>query len=181
MTKVKLTQGVTLIELMVVIIIIIIIGGLLLGAGQSARRKAMETQAACMIAGLEVAISMYHADLADYPLDGGDEEGEYDNNSDLRDLLSNEDYGPTGGATIAGWRGPYIEFKHEDVDGNFIIDPWGRPYRYAIMDAALDATPAAGITWGNTSSYNIWSIGEDGNNDSGNVDGDTVFKSIYIT
>ena len=170
MGKLKFTQGVTLIEVMVAMIIVMIIASFLLATGGSARRKAMETKAAAMIASLEVAISMYHTDFAAYPPDGGP--GDYQDNAQLVDLLSNIAHDPvTGTDPIPGWRGPYIEFKREDYLGGdptngIIVDPWEQPYHYAVM------VPAPAVTWGNVSSYNLWSAGFNQNDESSDGDAD---------
>ena len=158
----------TLIELLVVMAIIGIIAGMLVGAGGAARRRAMETKAKSMIASLEIAISMYRVDVGNYPPDSG--------GPPIHIVYTRL----TNAAWVNGWQGPYMEFKQDDLGidawGNTVIrDPWGNSYRYSIMDI----TPAPAIMWGNTNSYNLWSCGPDGNDDSGdgNADyGDDVYS-----
>ena len=151
MRKSKLTQAFTLIELLTVMAIIMIIAGMVVGVSTTARESARKRKSEVMIAALEIGISMYHADTGNYPT-GDDGTGCYF----LYDLLTNAEYGDglSGGgnpADIAGWRGPYMEFKTKDLNNvaDEIIDPWGNVYNY-------DATNP--ITH-NTNSFDLWSIG----------------------
>ncbi|MCC6359790.1 MAG: type II secretion system protein GspG [Phycisphaerales bacterium] len=60
----------------------------------------------------------------------------------LEDLLTKPE-----GAEFAGWRGPYIKRP--------AVDPWGRPLNYRIP----------GIH--NADSFDLWSLGPDGQNETG--------------
>lgn len=150
--KLKLPQAFTLIELLAVMVIITIIAGLLVGAGGTARRQARERKAESMIASLEIAIGMYHTNTGVYPDD-----------TSLATMISALKQDPG----VNGWQGPYMDFKIEDYQNNnpatnIIEDPWGNAYYYD-----------EGPTWGNTNSYNLWSCGPDGVDDSS--DGDTNY------
>ncbi|MEA3305482.1 MAG: type II secretion system protein GspG [Candidatus Omnitrophota bacterium] len=143
--RAKSLTGFTLIELLVVIAIIGIIAGMLVGAGGAARRKAMETKAQSMIASLEIAISMYRADMGNYPPDSGFCPHIYI----LYMHLTTNVY------TVSSWQGPYMEFKNDDL-GNIsgwtvIMDPWGNDYQY---DSSSPPNNAA--------SFDLWSYGADG-------------------
>lgn len=166
MKKLKFTQSFTLIELIAVMIIIMIIAGLIVGVGSSARKRALETRAESMIAALEVAIGMYHTDTGEYPPDD-DDTPPPDTNSPsaiLYDRLTNTEYNDGLGDPddINGWKGPYMEFKDKDINTNEeIVDPWKNRYIY-------EEDPAQG----NTESFNLWSWGANGINNSANPDGD---------
>ncbi len=148
--KDKFRQSFTLIELITVMVIIMIMAGLVLGTGKAMRRRAKISRAESMIAALEIAITMYHADTGAYPRDN------VANNIDMVDDLTNNTLG------IANWQGPYIEFKDEDLNAaqTEVIDPWSSAYRYLIMQGY------AGNKWGNEESYNLWSHGPDTSDDS---------------
>lgn len=73
-------------------------------------------------------------------------------------LINTAVYGPTGGAiAILGWRGPYMEFKGEDLMGSVasteIKDPWRKSYKYEMSGTK------------NTQSFDLWSLRSDGEND----------------
>lgn len=158
MGKLKSTQAFTVIELATVLVIILIISGLIVGASGKIRETALKTKTESMIAALEVAISMYHADTGEYPDDDGSD------GSDNSALVAALKVDP---GDVTGWQGPYMEFKIEDLDdsggSDEVMDPWGEPYRYKLAPV-----------WGNTNSYNLWSTGIDRTNDSGGA-GDTDF------
>lgn len=160
MKKPKFTQAFTLIELITVMVILMIIASLIVGVGSTARKRALETKAESMIAALEVAISMYHVDTGEYPAQ----------NDQNATLVSNLKTDPWGGATGYGWRGPYMEFRDEDMVINEVVDPWGNAYNYDVPPYTDD--------WGNLNSFNLWSNGPDTNDDSS--DGDTDYgDDIY--
>ncbi len=163
MKKPKMTQGFTIIEVTVVMAIILIIAGMVMGVGRKARIMAMEARAETMIAALEVAIGMYHADTSAYP----DESSNATLVTDLTEL-------PSAAGSIDGQRGPYMEFKDKDLSssGSEVVDPWGNAYDYMIMEGY------GGTKWGNTNSYNLWSHGVNDTDDSG--DGNTNYgDDIY--
>ena len=154
MKKLKLTQAFTIIELTAVMVIIMILASLIMGVGRRARIAAMETKAQAMIASLEVAISMYHTDTGSYPPDSDAVPPPATNTPSavLYDRLTNTNYGDgVGTDDIDGWRGPYMEFKGNDVNSGEIIDPWGNAYKY-------DSTSPPN----NANSFDLWSMGADG-------------------
>jgi general secretion pathway protein G len=109
-------DGFTLVELLVVIAIITMLAGLVVGAAQSARRRAAVTKAKAAIAGLETAIEMYESDIGAWPSSG---------NETLVTALE----GPND---AAGWEGPYMRFKESDLEEGALLDPWGRSYQYQV-------------------------------------------------
>lgn len=142
MKKLKLTQGFTIIELITVMIVILILAGLVVGAGARARVKAMQSKTEAMIAAIETAIAMYHVDTGLYP--GRDNQ----NSTLVSDLTAGT------GSGDSGWQGPYMEFKERDLSEAEVIDPWGEAYYYL--------TPGTH----NTASFDLWSIGPDGEDET---------------
>ena len=140
MKKLKLTQGFTIIELISVMVIIMIIAGLVVGTGRKVRENAMITEAETMIAALEIAIGMYHADTGVWPSD---------------DFMWQDLYEDASGIG-SSWRGPYMEFDSSDFSNGDLVDPWGTPYMYTA-DAPNN----------NLSSFDLWSYGPDREDDSG--------------
>ena len=67
MKKPKFTQAFTIVELTAVLVIMMIIASMIVGVGKRARMAALEAKAKSMIAALEVATSMFHADTGRYP------------------------------------------------------------------------------------------------------------------
>ena len=161
----KYTQGVTLIELLTTMSIIFIIAVLFLAVGGPARETAKRKKAKVMISALEMAIGMYKADTGSYPpTDDGL------NSINLYDALTNLNHGVKGNpAYIAGWAGPYMQFKNVDLGsatvttGGYgygygygattmpvIIDPWRRSFQYR-----MPGTPST------NNNFELWSNGSD--------------------
>ncbi|MFH0839680.1 MAG: type II secretion system protein GspG [Candidatus Omnitrophota bacterium] len=140
--------GFSLIELLSVMVIILILAGLFVGVSGPASRSAKKRKAEVMVSALEVAIGMYKADRGVYPpTDSGS------GCAILYDYLTNET--AYGGGALAGWAGPYMEFKNEDLMGTTpeeIKDPWGNPYNYQ----------EPGAVGQNENSFDLWSNGPDG-------------------
>lgn len=138
MKKLKSLQSFTLIEVITTMVIIMILAGLTLGVIFSALESARKRKAEVMISCLGTAISIYHTDNGAYPTDSS--------NSAFVNALESS---------------AYMEFREEDLNASGeVIDPWETPYRYMIMDGY------AGTKWGNVNSYNLWSCGPDGLDDS---------------
>lgn len=145
MKKPKLTQAFTIVELITVMVILMIVASMIVGVGRKARIAAMETKATSMIAALEVAISMYNADVGSYP---PDDDGSSSSASLYDHLTDESEHGAGGTSPIAGWRGPYMDFKQEDINGSSeIIDPWNKPYNYDEPGTI------------NINSFDLWSEG----------------------
>lgn len=107
--------GFTLVELLVVLAILTLLAGLVgprvLGQLGGAKSKTAGVQ----IADLEKALELYKLDVGRFP---STEEG--------LDALSKKP------ATVtAGWNGPYLK-------GGVPADPWGKPYRYAMTNNAVE-------------------------------------------
>lgn len=138
MKKSDFRQGFTIVELMTVMVIIMILAGITVTGVRAAIESSRKRATEIMIACLGTAISMYHTELGSYAPDTS--------NKDMVTALEN---------------GDYIEFKSSDLDGSGqVVDPWDTPYNYLIMDDYM------GTKWGNTKSFNLWSEGPDGTDDS---------------
>jgi len=136
----------TLIELLTVIAIITIFIGLLSPALNKARKQAKKQKAKAMIGSIEVALNMYYADWGFYP-------NEVTNSNNFANTLGTQQ---TSG-TLA--YGPYIQFKTSEINVNAALDPWGSAYRYD------KSSPPH-----NSATFDLWSIGPNGTDDSGGGD-----------
>lgn len=106
--------GFTLIEILVVMAVMAILLGLITTGGTIARKKAKIYRARTMIASLETALAMYHADYGAYP-------DPILGNANLVNLLT---------STLTEG-GPYMSFKDADLNsGTTVKDPWGIDYTY---------------------------------------------------
>ena len=139
-------RGFTLVELLVVIAILGILMSLATAGAQAARKRGAITKAKSTIAGLETAITMYNGDMGEYP---------FSTNQDLVKALS-EDPGSTD------WSGPYMEFKQDELKGDELLDPWGKPYVYVSING--------GSPQHRTHSFDLYSIGPNGTDDDGTQD-----------
>ncbi|MCP4650246.1 MAG: prepilin-type N-terminal cleavage/methylation domain-containing protein [PVC group bacterium] len=141
-------KGFSLIEILVMIAVISILMGMLVSGGTAARGKAKIYRTKSMIASLETALAMYHADFGDYPAAG---------NVILVDRLADVGaYGSGGSSPDPDWNGPYISLKEEDLNGTVaadgtVIDVWGNDYVYTRIG----------------STYKISSNGPDGGSGGG--------------
>lgn len=143
--------GFTLLELVIVMAIISILASFIVSAASIARRRGVKAKAEVMIASVETALSLYETDMGDFP-DAGN----------IQELV----VALQGPVEDPDWEGPYMEFKEGDLDSGVYVDPWGRPFNYR-----------KGPTWGNTGSFNVWSNGPDGVDNSS--DGTTYGDDIY--
>ena len=137
-------------ELLVVIAILGILISLVTAGAQAARRRGAVTKAKTTIAGLEIAIAMYESDMGEYPPTG---------NSELVGALQDD-------PNDVNWSGPYMEFKQEDLKGEELMDPWGRPYQY---DSISGGSPEH-----RTKSFDLFSYGPNGTDDGGT--GDDIYN-----
>jgi general secretion pathway protein G len=133
----------TLVELLVVIAILGILISLVTAGAQAARRRGAVTKAKTTVAALETAIAMYEGDLGAYPPTG---------NAELVSALQ-DDPGDVD------WNGPYMEFKHDELKDEQLLDPWGHPYVYVSVNG--------GSPEHRSRSYDLCSLGQNGKDDGG--------------
>lgn len=148
--KIDVKRGLTLVEVLVVMAIIVLITAVSLPVYNKIRLRAMVVKTRTVIASIEAALSVYGSDFGDYPSSGG-----VSGSRVLAELLQ-------GPVNSGRWRGPYMRFKQEDIDGDKnILDAWKRPLFYVYPQNVYDNVP-----------YLIFSAGYDGlpdtENDIGN-------------
>ncbi|MDP3889130.1 MAG: type II secretion system major pseudopilin GspG [bacterium] len=100
-------EGFSLIELMIAITIMGILAAIIVPNFMSYLQKARISNTKATIRTFEQAITMYQADMAQYP-------------TALRDLIKQ----PADEKAAKKWQGPYL--KKKDVPQ----DPWGNKYQY---------------------------------------------------
>jgi len=127
----------------VVIAILAILASLVTAGAQAARRRGAVTKARTTVASLETAIAMYQGDMGEYPATG---------NEQLVKALQED-------PKNADWNGPYMEFKKEELKDGQVLDPWGKPYQYVSVNG--------GAPQHRPRSYDLWSYGPNGTDDSG--------------
>lgn len=157
------SSGFTIIELIVVMTIILILAGLITGAGQTAKRRAMITQTKAMISGLETALAMFQTDLGGYP----DGTGSTANLVTTLTTAGGTYFTNTSGIpvnTVAGWSGPYMNFKQGEVVSGTVRDAWGTAMNYDNASVNRNHTAAGGPD--NTTYLDIWSNGPNKTNDN---------------
>lgn len=101
--------GFSLIELLVVMVIIVLITSLATPQVMRYLDRAKQDTARAAIRNIGTTLDMYRLDVGSYP---AREVG-------LEALVENR-------SGIANWNGPYLQRKE------MLLDPWGRPYHYAI-------------------------------------------------
>ncbi len=136
----------TLVELLVVIGILGILISLVTAGAQAARRRGAVTKAKTTISSLETAIAMYSSDMEAYPPTG---------NAAMVSALQDD-------PKNVNWDGPYMEFKQDELKGGELLDPWGRPYVFVSVNG--------GSPEHRPRSYDLYSLGPNGTNDSGGGD-----------
>jgi general secretion pathway protein G len=103
--------GFSLIEILIVVgimaLLVTLVGPNVIRLFQSSQSKTAGVQ----IQQLKSSLDLFVMDIGRYPTS---EEG-------LVALVKND-------ASTAGWKGPYLR------DGTMPVDPWGRPYVYALSD-----------------------------------------------
>lgn len=141
--------GFTLLELLVVVALVASLAALLLGAGRRAVETGRIARARAELATLSAALDSYRREHGDYPRTTSPAE--------LLQALTGR-RGPTGEPTqgrclielarysVGRGRDPFTEPATE------LLDPWGRPYRYAYRSRSPWTNPR----------FVIYSAGPDG-------------------
>ncbi len=138
----RATRAFTLLELLAVIGVIAILSGIVIGVGRRASESGKVARARAELATLAAALEAYRTAHGDYPRT--DDEAQL-----LRALLGRR--GPVSDTVIADKA--LLETTRFSIEGEALVDPWGRPYVYVYK------VPAGG--WTNASSV-LYSIGPDG-------------------
>lgn len=120
MSRVILTKGFTLVELLIAIAIIGILGSVIVPKVQEARERALVASAKIEIDALKTVVHQLYGDTGYYPNGAtsycrdvsGIPNNEVDLSTDDAGILAN-------GEGWSGWEGPYV---------SNIEDPWGNPY-----------------------------------------------------
>ncbi|MDP8261029.1 MAG: type II secretion system protein GspG [Candidatus Kappaea frigidicola] len=143
----------TLVEMITVLVMIGVLLGLILTGSFNAIKEAKIEKAKAALKATKAALSMFEADVGDYPVYTETAA----NGNEFRSWLENGDY-CAGSFDYDNWFGPYMNFIDAEILNNtHYLDPWGNGYRYYSADGT---------------SYNLWSWGPDGENDSG--DGSSI-------
>lgn len=131
------TRAFTLLELLIVLVLIAGLTGLVLGVGQRAADASRAARAQAELAALAGALEAYRAASGDYPRTG-------DAAVLLQALLGRRD---AAGQVLAATRAPFVDSarfhiarpdnpdlpRDPSIDAQaMLLDPWGRPYRYAF-------------------------------------------------
>lgn len=124
-TRVAVSHGFTLLEMLVVLVIIGLLAGLVGPRLFSKVDQSKVTTATTQAKMLRGAVESMRLDIGRYPTP---EEG-----------LSLLTKAPADAALASRWRGPYL-------DGALPEDPWGQPYQYAVPGA--DGQPFALFSMG---------------------------------
>ncbi|MFO7534642.1 MAG: prepilin-type N-terminal cleavage/methylation domain-containing protein [Kiritimatiellia bacterium] len=155
-------NGFTLIELLVVIAIIGMLTALLLPALAASKEHAKRKRARIEAGQIEFALRSYYMDFRVWhaALKGGGAV-----NSAVVGLLS--------GGNDKGV--PYLEISSKNLIGGSLVDPWGRPYVFAVCGDTDNSVSAHGTVM--TRVCAVWSLGANGQEESeGSADFDDVLS-----
>jgi general secretion pathway protein G len=130
----------TLIELLAVLTIIAILSSIVLGAGRRATEAGHAARARAELAALSAALEAYKLQHGDYPRTN-------DGATLVQSLLGR--IAPTGAALSPAGRAHLEAAKFSFSPANpfddanaVLLDPWGRPYRYAYKTATPWTNPS---------------------------------------
>ena|SRR5690625_2278259 len=140
------TAAFTIIELLVVIAVIGILMGITFGITRGVNERGRISQAQTALAALSQALEAYKTHYGDYPqVTAVDAESRWQT---LYDALNGR-RGPTGDLLNPPGR---VFIEHEnfslkdpnlpDSPGNYLLDPWSRPYEYHYKDTGNWENPS---------------------------------------
>ncbi len=154
--------GFTLVEILAVLMIIAIVASIMVTVGGPALIRAKKGKVQALISAMEVAASMYKAELNGWPPDDyiEDDTTAHTNTNGAECL-----YFYLGRQLTVGGQmyGPYMSFREQDISdlgsGRYkVIDPWTQDYGYY---ADTDNNQATTPPYHNKSSIDIFSKGPD--------------------
>lgn len=172
-------RGFTLIEMMVVIAIIGILIGLLVTGIMVLQRTMARLQASETISTLDNAVQTYRMEHMRYPMIDGQTESAPGSESVIQITVNWDDYyeGNPNSEHLLNLLAPSMNvslleyvFRDDSGDSNLktLIDPFGRPYLYAVIDpdTGSDVVENSGLWWrkrGVDHWAKIYSVGDGGN------------------
>lgn len=116
--NIKRRKAFSIIELLVVISAMSILAGLIVPAVSKARQKAYITKTQAQIASLDLAVSMYQADIGELPV--------VSTTTFQKMSIHHVVKAPLDPQIAQAWRGPYLDLKTEkETDGVYHLDVWG--------------------------------------------------------
>ncbi len=160
----RLLKGFTLIEMLTVLAVIGFLVAITIGVTRSVEERGRISRAETQLAALSQALEQYKAHYGDYPwvLQSLDPVPSPGRHSLYRAL--NGYQGPQGHDLSTDPQRVFLEHGHfrlldaddPDVQGNHLLDPWGKPYRYFYKVAS-----SPGVTNGTWSkpTYVLYSMG----------------------
>ncbi|MFC1668127.1 type II secretion system protein GspG, partial [Chlamydiota bacterium] len=177
-------SGFTVLELLMVIAIISILAALLLSGVTAATKRGRINATKTLIETISIASRTYRNDFFLYPLDGNGDSGipGISGESPAECLYYFLGAQFVAGVNSSSTNGPYFEFRNRnkkavtsstiDFNGDgtsnepllAVVDSWGNQLRYSNPGTH------------NTNSIDIYSLGPDGQDDSGNDDDITNWK-----
>ncbi len=179
MDRKRVQSGFTLIEVLVVCAVVAVLMGLLIPAVAFVRERGRRIEAATMVAALQAAARIY-----------ADEDPRRRFPPQTPDHLLRIRAGDAPGNLDLLMRAGLKDGAHRfaaagDGVGRVLLDPWDRPYRYAIdddMDGACERPDPAKLEWNARDlepfAY-CWSLGSPRGGDADAVPGDSP-QWIYV-
>ncbi len=154
----------SLVELLFVLAIVSILAGLVVGVAKYASTKAATSRAQSEIAAMEMALENYKNDHGAYPPSTATRNSlsPPGNSGTIEMFNSGSLY-----TALAGGPKFYLTFRADQIRTNkpwatrYIVDPFGNPYNYYHP-----LPPAIGLVWSNQATFDLWSYGPDGLNDT---------------
>jgi general secretion pathway protein G len=153
-TNFRPRSGFTMVELLTVITIIMILAALVLGAAAFVSRKADEGRCQARMQFIKNALEDYKLDYGKYPPQPNTRSG-YVPFSVLFTV-------PLASGRPSGEKKPYLTETNFLNSSAQLVDPWGKPFLYEAPGQY------------NTATYDLWSCGPNGADDSTSTTSDDI-------